>query len=106
MLAVERHAARILPIKQSIIRLSVLASVVAEADNEDLSEKQLFAGLNFSSTGVRYHFDDLVKKGWLRLEVDSRDKRRKLVKPTQKLLTQFMLFTEACENAANENDAL
>jgi DNA-binding MarR family transcriptional regulator len=79
----------------------VLASVVAEADSESLSEKQLFAGLNFSSTGVRYHFDDLVRKGWLKLEVDSRDKRRKLVRPTQKLLTQFAQFAEACEQAAN-----
>ena len=63
-----------------------------EADNE-LTVKALFASLPYSDMGIRYHFDKLVKTGWIELHSGDIDTRIKRVKPSEKLSKRFSLLS-------------
>lgn len=60
---------------------------------EELTVKALFASLPYSDMGIRYHFDKLVKTGWIELHNGDKDNRIKRVKPSEKLSKRFFLLT-------------
>jgi DNA-binding MarR family transcriptional regulator len=84
----------LLPIGHSFIPFDILLTVVknVEADTE-LTVKALFASLPYSDMGIRYHFDKLVKTGWIELHNGDTDTRIKRVKPTEKLSKRFLLLS-------------
>jgi DNA-binding MarR family transcriptional regulator len=84
----------LLPIGHSFIPFDILLTVVknVEADN-DLTVKALFASLPYSDMGIRYHFDKLVKTGWIELHNGESDSRIKRVKPTEKLSKRFLMLS-------------
>jgi hypothetical protein len=79
-----------LPLPKFLLQFDMLLFVLKEYENgELLTVKKLFASFPYSHTGLRYHFDKLVKEDWLLLDNDAVDKRTKIVKPSKKLLLQF-----------------
>lgn len=85
-----------LPINHSLIRLDLLLIVLKEANTPDLTVKKLFANFTYSHTGLRYNYHELLISGWIKLEFDDVDKRRKIVRPTKKLKDCFSnLITES-----------
>ena len=75
-----------LPVDHSFIPYDILLQVCAShAANERISVKGLFSKLPFSDMGIRYHFDRLVKDGWIELTPDQTDGRVKLAVPSERL---------------------
>jgi hypothetical protein len=54
--------------------------------------KKLFASFTHSHTGLRYNYRQLILDGWIQLEDDHIDKRRKIVSPTKKLKDNFSIL--------------
>ena len=66
-----------------------------DCSGEDLTIKKLLHTGTFSDMGNRYHFKQLIEKGWLDVKKSEVDSRAKSVKATDKLF--FSL-----ENIKNE----
>lgn len=86
---VRQLASHHLPINHSLMRLDLLLIVLKESNARDLTVKKLFASFTHSHTGLRYNYRQLILEGWIRLESDDIDKRRKIVRPTKKLKDSF-----------------
>ncbi len=85
-----------LPVDHSFIPYDILLQVCAShAANERISVKGLFSKLPFSDMGIRYHFDRLVKDGWIELTPDQTDGRVKLAVPSERLLERFRAVVES-----------
>jgi len=63
----------------------ILILLKARLDNHDLNVKTLFASVDYSDMGIRYHFNDLVDNGWIELYNVPHDRRIKLCRPSAKL---------------------
>ena len=61
--------------------------------------KALFASAGYSAIGMRYQFDKLRARGFIRLSQSKSDKRRKVVSLTQKALE---IYVEILESADSE----
>ena len=85
-------AAQHLPIGHSFIPYDLLLQIywyyIAEHGNQ-LNVKTLFAGLNHSDMGMRYHLNRLSDNDWITIENNSADSRMKSVLPTEKTLSRF-----------------
>ena len=84
-----------LPIGHSYIPYDILMTVVQHSSDEsELTVKVLFASLPYSAMGLRYHFRQLIDRGWIELESNESDARIKLVKPTIKLNSKIDQIVE------------
>jgi len=89
-----------LRIGTSIIPYDILLVVYDNSLNKNkLTVKALFASLPYSVMGMRYHFNTLIKSGWIELQYTNADARIKLVKPSGKLLYQMDIFLEELQGA-------
>ena len=85
-----------LPVDHSFIPYDILMQVCAShSANERISVKGLFSKLPFSDMGIRYHFDRLVKEGWIELAPDQTDGRVKLAVPSERLLERVHALAES-----------
>ena len=84
-----------LPVDHSFIPYDILLQVCAAHEmNERISIKGLFSKLPFSDMGIRYHFERLVKDGWIELTPDQTDGRVKLAVPSEKLIERFRALVQ------------
>lgn len=68
-----------LPISHSFIPYDILLTLVdRRLQDEPTSIKSLFASLKHSESGTRYHFERLLKLGWIQLKPHDTDSRVKL----------------------------
>jgi len=72
----------------------LLQVCAAHEMNERISIKGLFSKLPFSDMGIRYHFERLVKDGWIELTPDRTDGRVKLAVPSEKLIERFRALVQ------------
>jgi hypothetical protein len=73
------------PVSLDIILILLKASL----DNQNLNVKTLFASVDYSDMGIRYHFNDLVDNGWIELYSVPHDRRIKLCRPSAKLESEL-----------------
>ena len=93
-----------LSIGHSYIPYDILMTVVhSSISNNDLTVKALFASLPYSVMGLRYHFRQLIEKGWIELESNSNDARIKHVRPTSKLNNKIDQIVEALHPLISDN---
>jgi hypothetical protein len=92
-----KTAAHHLPIGHSFIPYDLLLQAysyyIAEY-RDQLNVKSLFAGLNHSEMGKRYHLNRLLHSGWVKIESHSADARMKSVALTEKTLARFDAISE------------
>lgn len=70
-----------LPMSHSFIPYDILLLIIShEVNGQSISVKSLFSSLIYSDSGIRYHFDKLISKGWIYLSPHHRDSRVKLCK--------------------------
>ena len=67
---------------------------LAHMKPEELSVKALFNSLPYSDMGIRYHFRQLIMDAWLEIHPSTLDKRRKMVVPSEKLLTRLSVVEQ------------
>jgi len=80
------------PFCKSMISLDIVLVILnAKLKSEDMVVKTLFASMDFSRTGIRYHFDTLVNDGWVDIHQSTDDKRLKYCKPSKQLEDVFDL---------------
>ena len=98
LLRIRKASQENLPFGHSNIPFDMLV-VASYYENlgEKLTVKNLFANLNYSETGLRLHFRRLISKGWLKLEVDIKDKRSRVVAVTDKFRDAFDKFADQCD---------
>jgi hypothetical protein len=67
-----------LPIGSSFIPYDILLVLFKSSiEGNSVSIKALFANLSHSESGIRYHFDRLIRVGWIELHSCDKDKRVK-----------------------------
>ena len=72
-------------------------------EGRELSVKALFASAGYSSIGMRYQFDKLRARGFIRLSQSKSDKRRKVVSLTEKALKVYVEILESADSNAYAN---
>lgn len=88
-----------IPICASLISEKIIFKVLdCHLKNEALNVKVIFADLNTSTMGIRYHFNKLIDEDWISLNKTLKDKRIKLVLPSEKLLIQINVLTDDLDN--------
>lgn len=82
--------APVLPYGPSLIPLDILV-VVAMADErgDDLTMKQLLAGLPYSATGIRYNLAQLLADEWVVKAALGNDRRLVFLRPSPKVAEAF-----------------
>lgn len=84
------------PINNSIEILKILNYVmVFYISDRPLSLKVLYTELNVSELCARKNIRRLEQNRWLFLKTDDFDTRVKLIKPTDKLISQYHLFCKS-----------
>ena len=85
-----------LSIGHSLIPYDILIEVInAELADKKISVKEVFANLQYSDMGVRYHIRKLTSQGLIITTISAGDKRVKNIHATPKLITQFELLGDA-----------
>jgi hypothetical protein len=70
-----------LPLSHSFIPYDILLTIVCHTlSDRPPSIKALFASMKHSESGIRYHFERLIKMGWIDLVPYEKDSRVKLCK--------------------------
>ncbi len=67
---------------------------LAHMKSEELSVKALFNSLPYSDMGIRHHLRQLKMDAWLEIHPSMVDKRRKMVVPSEKLLTRLSVVEQ------------
>ena len=101
-----KTAAQHLPIGHSFIPYDLLLQVYSHhiAEHRDqLNVKTLFAGLNHSDMGIRYHLNRLLDNNWIKIDSNSADSRMKSVVPTGKTLARFDAISAELASALKAN---
>lgn len=79
-----------LPVCSSATTEKIIYNVLTSyMKNESLNVKVIFANLNTSPMGARYHFNKLIAEEWIILKKSLEDKRTRHVLPSKKLLTRL-----------------
>ena len=90
------HTIAHLPFSLSHIReLIVFRLMKAYIDGSEITVKVIFADLqscNYSTMGIRHHFNKLLYENWIEVKRSSKDRRAKIVLPSKKLLGQLELL--------------
>ena len=95
LINIRKQATEFLPVGHSFIPFDILLSVFnGYADGDDLTVKSLFTELPYSDMGIRYHFNKLIKSGWIELHNGDIDQRIKRVKPTEKLVQKMSMLSK------------
>lgn len=83
-----------LPFEFPLISFDI-ALVVLKNENEGSQLKVLYATLPYSPMGIRHHYLNLIRDGWITAKTSSNDKRVKLIFPSEKLKLHFVnMFNE------------
>ena len=99
LLLIRKITSNHLPIGHSFIPYDILLAVInSEQTGVELSVKALFTNLPYSDMGMRYHFKQLIDKGWIQLHNYPKDARIKLVKPTLKLRDSVGLLEKSFQS--------
>lgn len=92
------------PFSRSSISSDILVAVMsAKLSGEKLYVKCLFNDLNHSVMGQRYHFDKLVKDGWILLVNGTDDRRLKVCLPSQQLEEKFIQIAKELLELRNQD---
>lgn len=84
-----------LQISQSIIPYDILTAVFqADLSGNPITVKELLLKLPFSVMGIRYHLNKLIVEEWIELVGATGDKRRKIIKPREKLIQRMNDLTD------------
>jgi hypothetical protein len=86
---------KIFPVENSLLVLDLILLVMKSyLSNENLSLKQIFLSLEYSDNGIRKKIRKLIKDDWLKIIAYKKDKRIKLIFPTNKLLISFEKYID------------
>jgi len=76
-----------IPIKNSIVAFVVLVKCLkVHLSNQELNLKKLYLDMQYSEISIRKQIYILESFGWVIIEVSAKDRRVKLLKPTDKFL--------------------
>lgn len=93
LIEIRQISSELLPIGHSFIPFDILITAIrGNDDGKELTVKALFASLPYSDMGIRYHFNQLLKQGWITLHNGDIDSRIKRVSPSEKLIQSFELL--------------
>jgi hypothetical protein len=88
-----------LPIQNSLIAYDlILLLCIHNYTRGNITVKQFFNSLPHSATAIRYHYKRFINDGWIENYMDSKDKRIKYIRPTQKLIEAVNSYTQDSEN--------
>jgi DNA-binding MarR family transcriptional regulator len=92
-----------LPIENSLIAYDlILLLSIHNYSNGHITVKHLFASLPHSATAVRYHYQRFIDDKWIEHYPDTKDKRIKYVRPTEKFIAIINAYTEETESLGSK----
>jgi DNA-binding MarR family transcriptional regulator len=99
ILSLRQSLQKYLPIENSLIAYDlILLLSIHNYSQGHITVKQLFKSLPHSATAIRYHYTRFINDGWIELYLNSKDKRVKFVRPTQKFIEIFNAYTKDAES--------
>jgi hypothetical protein len=92
-----------LPIGSSFIPYDILLVLFQSSiEGSPISIKVLFANLNHSESGIRYHFDRLIRMGWIELCSCEKDKRVKNCVINEKYKVRVVNYLDEVHRLADQ----
>lgn len=99
ILSLRQSLQKYLPIENSLIAYDlILLLSIHNYSQGHITVKQLFKSLPHSATAIRYHYTRFINDGWIELYLNSKDKRVKFVRPTQKFIEIINAYTKDAES--------
>ena len=98
LINIRKITTNILPIGHSFIPYDILLLVMHYHHlGQDLTIKKLLNSGIHSDMGIRYHLKRLIEKDWVSIDVNEKDQRVRILRPTTKLHEHMDLMAQKIE---------
>lgn len=83
-----------LPMNDSLIAYDLILYIASmHSEQKPIGVKQFFSALPHSYTAIRHHYKRLLDDGYVVHKHDERDRRVKLIQPTEKFASSIANYT-------------